>query len=347
MSAAAEDRRLPQGVATAIGSWPGTDAREAAAIAVGELPGLAHLVELPARGVGADTIGRASALLIDLRFDTTPRGYRLADRPGGVSRRACDLLRTDIDALDEAWETAGLRGSGRVVKVQAVGPLTLAAEVELRAGHRALTDRGAVRDLSESLAEGLSRHVAEVGKRLDAPVVLQLDEPDLTAVLDGSLRGASVLNTVRALPEPEALALVDAVIAAQDVPVLIHTCAAPPALDFLRRSTASAVGFDMSTIGTAELDGIGEILDGGKDLVLGLVPTTAPATPVTWRDIAEPGVRLIDRLGFPRRSLGTRIAVSPACGLAGASTEWARRALRLAVDVADAYSDDPDSLSFT
>ncbi|MBF6424019.1 methionine synthase [Nocardia cyriacigeorgica] len=337
---------LPTGIATAIGSWPGTDPREAAAIAVGELPGLPHLVELPARGVGADMIGRTSALLVDLLFDTTPRGYRLADRPGATSRRASDLLRTDIDALDEAWEIAGLRGSGRAVKVQAAGPLTLAAEVELRSGHRALTDPGALRDLSASLAEGLVQHVAEVGKRLDADVVVQLDEPDLTAVLNGSLSGASVLNTVRALPEPEALALLDGVIAAQRVPVLIHTCAAPPALPLLRRSAAAAIGFDMATIATADLDAIGEILDGGQRVVLGLVPTSAPATPVSWREIAEPGVRLIDRLGFPRRTLADRVLVSPACGLATAPLAWARRAVALAGEVAKAYSDEPESLSF-
>ncbi|MGW0049502.1 methionine synthase [Nocardia cyriacigeorgica] len=337
---------LPTGIATAIGSWPGTDPREAAAIAVGELPGLPHLVELPARGVGADMIGRTSALLVDLLFDTTPRGYRLADRPGATSRRATDLLRTDIDALDEAWEIAGLRGAGRAVKVQAAGPLTLAAEVELRSGHRALTDPGALRDLSASLAEGLAQHVAEVGKRLDADVVVQLDEPDLTAVLNGSLSGASVLNTVRALPEPEALALLDGVIAAQRVPVLIHTCAAPPALPLLRRSAAAAIGFDMATIATADLDAIGEILDGGQQVVLGLVPTSAPATPVSWREIAEPGVRLIDRLGFPRRTLADRVLVSPACGLATAPLAWARRAVALAGEVAKAYSDEPESLSF-
>lgn len=337
---------LPTGIATAIGSWPGTDPREAAAIAVGELPGLPHLVELPARGVGADMIGRTSALLVDLLFDTTPRGYRLADRPGATSRRASDLLRTDIDALDEAWEIAGLRGAGRTVKVQAAGPLTLAAEVELRSGHRALTDPGALRDLSASLAEGLVQHVAEVGKRLDADVVVQLDEPDLTAVLNGSLSGASVLNTVRALPEPEALAVLDGVIAAQRVPVLIHTCAAPPALPLLRRSAVAAIGFDMATIATADLDAIGEILDGGQRVVLGLVPTSAPATPASWREIAEPGVRLIDRLGFPRRTLADRVLVSPACGLATAPLAWARRAVALAGEVAKAYSDEPESLSF-
>lgn len=75
------------------------------------------------------------------------------------------------------------------MKVQAPGPLTLAAQVELANGHRVLTDPGAVRDLSASLAEGLAEHAAEVGKRLGANVVVQLDEPSLTAVLDGSIRG--------------------------------------------------------------------------------------------------------------------------------------------------------------
>ncbi|ATL69557.1 methionine synthase [Nocardia terpenica] len=337
---------LRGGVATGVGSWPGTDPREAAATIVGELGGLPHLVELPARGTGSDLIGRASALLVDLRFDTTTRGYRLAARPGTVSRRAHDLLRTDLDALEEAWETAGLGDSGRVVKLQAAGPLTLAAQVELPGGHRVLTDSGALRDLSESLAEGLARHAAEVGKRLGAKVVLQLDEPSLTAVLDGSLRGASLLDTVRALPEPEALAVLDTVITAQSEPVLVHSCADRPALGFLRASAAAAVGFDLATIATADLDRIGELLDTGKHLALGLIPTAVPATKITWRDVAEPAVRLVDRLGFPRRTLADRIVVTPACGLAGVPLAWARRALALANDVARAFADEPESLTF-
>ncbi|MFQ6394969.1 methionine synthase [Nocardia sp. KC 131] len=338
--------RIPGGIATAVGSWPGTDPREAAATIIGELPDLAHLVELPGRGVGSDMLGRVSALLVDMRFDTTTRGYRLAARPGAASRRAKDLLRADLDALEEAWETSGSAGTGRMVKVQATGPLTLAAQVELPGGHRILTDPGAVRDVSESLAEGLAQHVAEVRKRLGAEVVLQLDEPSLNVVLEGSLSGPSILNTVRAMPEPEALAVLDAVITAQSAPVLLHSCAAPPALAFLRGSAAAAIGFDMATIGTRELDQIGEILDTGKRLVLGLVPSAAPSDPVTWRNFAEPGVRLVDRLGFTRKTLADQIVVSPACGLAGAPLEWARKALRLSAEVARAYAEEPESLTF-
>ncbi|MFZ0832538.1 MAG: methionine synthase, partial [Mycobacterium sp.] len=83
--------------ATGIGSWPGTAAGQAAEVVVGELHSLPHLAELPARGVGADMIGRAGALLVDIAIDTTPRGYRIAARPGAVSRRARSFLDEDVD----------------------------------------------------------------------------------------------------------------------------------------------------------------------------------------------------------------------------------------------------------
>lgn len=151
--------------ATGVGSWPGILARPAAEVVVGELAdALAYLVELPARGVGADMLGRAGALLVDLALDTVPRGYRIVPRPGAVTRRAISMLNEDMDALEEAWETAGLRGGGRVVKVQAPGPITLAAGVELSNGHRAIIDPGAVRDLAASLGEGVAAHRAELAR---------------------------------------------------------------------------------------------------------------------------------------------------------------------------------------
>ena len=114
--------------ATGVGSWPGTSSRRAAEVIVGELHRLPYLAELPARGVGADMIGRAGALLVDIAVDTVVRGYRIAARPGAVARRAASLLAEDLDALEEAWEKAGGPRPGRTVKVQAPGPVTLAAQ---------------------------------------------------------------------------------------------------------------------------------------------------------------------------------------------------------------------------
>jgi len=199
----------PFAAGTGIGSWPGTSAREAAEIVVGELHRLPHLVELPARGLGADLIGRASALLVDITIDTVPRGYRIAAGRSAVSRRAASLLAEDIDALEEAWEKAGLRGAERTVKVQAPGPVTLAAQLELSGGHRAITDPGALRDLARSLAEGVAAHRAEVARRLECRVVVQFDEPSLPAALAGRLTGVSALSPVHPVDEPVAAALID------------------------------------------------------------------------------------------------------------------------------------------
>lgn len=338
------DLRVPVGVATGVGSWPGTDPRAAAEVVVGELAALPHLVELPARGIGADMIGRAGALLVDMPVDTSTTGYRLTQRVGAATRTARDLLARDLDALEEAWELAGRRGADQPVKVQAVGPLTLASQLELHGGHRVLTDPGALRDVAESLAEGIANHAADAARRLGSPVVVQLDEPGLAAVLAGSLSGVSILQTPRALPEPEALHVLQQAIGRIGVPVLVHCCAADVPWGLLRRSGAAMVGFDVDTVRTPDLDGIGELLDAGVDLALGLVPTAAPERAPGWRDLADPATRLFDRLGFSREMLSSRVTVTPACGLAGASLDWARSALRSANELTRAFSDgaDPD-----
>src|SRR5215471_8572452 len=77
-----ENAPWAQAAATGIGSLPGTDPGEANRVVAGELPDLPHLAELPARGVGADMIGRTAGLLVDLAVEVVPSGYRVANRPG-------------------------------------------------------------------------------------------------------------------------------------------------------------------------------------------------------------------------------------------------------------------------
>ena len=168
-----------------------------------ELPDLPHLVELPDRGVGADMIGRTAGLLVDLPVDATTRGWRLADRPGRDLRRAQSLLARDLDALEEAAD--GYQGA---LKLQVCGPWTMAARLELaRSQEPVLADPGAVRDLTDSLAEGVAAHVAGVAARVPgAQLLLQVDEPSLPAVLAGGVPSASGLNRVRPVEEADAQA---------------------------------------------------------------------------------------------------------------------------------------------
>jgi methionine synthase II (cobalamin-independent) len=331
--------------ATGVGSWPGTSARQAAEVVVGELAdAIAHIVELPARGVGADLLGRAGALLIDVAIDTVPRGYRIAARPGAVARRAISFLDEDMDALEEAWETAGLRGGSRVVKVQAPGPITLAAGLELGNGHRAITDAGALRDLAASLGEGVGAHRAELARRLDTPVVVQFDEPSLPAALGGELTGVTALSPIAALDEAVAGPLLDTCIAATGTDVLLHSCAADLPWNMLQRSAIHAISVDSGTLRAADLDGIAAFVESGRTVMLGVVPATAPAKRPSAEEVATAVVAVTDRLGFARSALRDRIGVTPACGLAAATPQWARIAIELARTVATVFAEDPDAI---
>jgi methionine synthase II (cobalamin-independent) len=324
--------------ASGTGSWPGIAARQAAEVVVGELgAAMAHLVELPARGVGSDIVGRAGALLIDVAIDTVPRGYRIAARPGAVTRRAVSLLDEDIDALEEAWETAGLRGSGRPVKVQAPGPITLAAELELANGHRAITDLGAVHDIAASLAEGVATHRASLSRRLDTPVVVQFDEPSLPAAVAGRLTGVTTLSPVAAIDETLATTLLDTCAAAAGAEVSVHSCATALPWKVLQRSNISAVSVDAGTLEAADLDAIAEFVESGRVVVLGVVSSSAPTRLPAVEEVAAAVVAITDRLGFSRSVLRDRIGITPACGLAAATPQWARTAIGLARRAAEAY----------
>jgi methionine synthase II (cobalamin-independent) len=330
--------------ATGIGSWPQTSPRQAAEVVIGELHTLPHLVELPARGVGADMIGRAGALLVDIGIDIVPRGYRIAAGRSAVTRHAASLLDEDIDALEEAWETAGVQGGSRTVKVQAPGPITLAAQLELPGGHRAITDAGAVRDLAMSLAEGVSAHRAQVARRLDTPVVVQFDEPSLPAALEGRLTGVTSMTPVHPVDESVATDLLDECVMAVGGEVMLHSCASGFPWKMLQRSTVHALSVDVSTLTATDLDGVGEFVESGRTVMLGVVPSTSPGARPSAEEIAKAAAAVTDRLGFPRSVLRERIGITPACGLAGATLQWARVAIELAQKAADAFADDPEAV---
>jgi Cobalamin-independent synthase, Catalytic domain len=363
--------RWAPGAATGVGSLPGTDPAEAAATVVGELPLLPHLPELPARGVGADMIGRTAGLLVDLAVEVVPTGWRVTARPGRDHRRAVDLLRFDLDAFDAAC--AGPRPGW--VKLQVAGPWTLAASVELHTGHRVLTDRGAVREFAASLGEGLRAHVREVAERTGAQVLVQLDEPSLPAVLAGTLPTASGWGTVRSVAAADAQDVLRELTGGLPAPVVVHCCAADAPVRLLAAAGVAGIGIDATlpavsgaTAVPAALDALGEVWDAGIPLLLGLVPALPPQRPADGADAAPPAHRddeqaadadapaspalrtlarrafdLADRLGFDRARLPDLAVPTPTCGLAGATPDRARRVMALCRELGQAFVDPPES----
>jgi methionine synthase II (cobalamin-independent) len=311
----------PAGAATGSGSHPGEDSAEALRIVLGELPDLPYLPELPARGPGADLAGRAAAVLVDLAVELRPSGWRFADRPGRDTVRARSFLARDLDALEE--QAGGHEGP---FKIQIAGPWTLAGTIELRHGDRGLADPGAVRDLTASLAEGLAAHVAEVRRRAPrATILVQLDEPGLPGVLAGTVPTASGFGR---LPAVDAQLVEDGlrrVIEAVDACTLVHCCAPRVPYGLLRAAGAKAISVDASLI--RDENAIGEAVEAGTGLLLGVIPGTDARLPAPKTSVA-PVRELWHRLGFTPKALAETVVVTPACGLAGATPGYVRAALK-------------------
>lgn len=317
---------------------PGGDAREAAKTVTGSFEDFPFLAELPARGPGADMIGRTAGMLVDLYARVEPSGWRFGDRPGRDTRRARSWLGEDLDALEEF--TQDYEGP---LKVQAVGPWTLAAALELRNGEAALSDPGACRDLADSLMEGLRLHLDEVRRRVPgARLVLQLDEPSLTSVLRGQVKTASGYRTHRAVDRQIVEAtLRDVVRVHADGPVVVHSCAPDVPFALLRRAGAAAVSFDFSLLTERDDETIGEAVEAGTRLFTGVVPGTDG--PLSDPAGSVMGVRTLwRRLGLRPGLLAQAVTVTPACGLAGASPDYARRALAHCVRAARSLADNPE-----
>ena len=331
------------GYATGVGSLPGTDPREAAAIVLGELPALAHLPELPARGPGADMVGRAAGLLVDVHVDLQPSGWRVVARPGADERRASSYLSQDLDALEEAAE-----GYASPLKVQVAGPWTLLAALQLPRGEPVLSDPAARRDVVTSLTEGVAAHVQDVRRRVPgARVLLQLDEPSLPTVLAGRVRSMSGLRAFPPPPDAEAESVLREVMEAAGVPVIVHSCAAAPPVALLRGAGAGAVSLDLSLLGEAREEELAEALEAGLTLLAGIVhPVSGSLSDPTAS--VEPVRRLWRRLGLPLEQLAgtaqdaSSVVVTPTCGLAGASPQHALAVLRHCRAAASALADDPE-----
>jgi methionine synthase II (cobalamin-independent) len=318
-----------------IGSWPGTDVRQGVS-AVRDLlseAGLPYLPELPARGPGADMIGRAAGMLSDLAVDLQPMGWRFVDRRGHDSHRTSGLLREDLDELAEAFD--GYEGD---LKVQIAGPWTLASSIWLHRGERSVVDAGATRDVIASLAQGLRVHLDEVAQLVPkANLVVQIDEPALPSVLGGRLPTASGFGRIRAIdPTRAAEGLREVVAAAAGRPTVVHCCAPDVPLVLLRDTGVTAVSLDISLLTPGGWESLAATVEAGVDVWAGVVPTDDERAQVA--DVIGPLVDAWRRVGLPVWDL-SRVTLTPACGLAGLTPSGARSVQRLAVDAARALSE--------
>ncbi|MEW1956157.1 methionine synthase [Kineococcus sp. NPDC059986] len=315
------------GSAAAVGALPGEDSREAARTVFGELgdpPHVPHLPLLPARGPGADPLGRTASLLVDLPVDRQPAGWRFVDAPGRDAARAGAFLRADLDELAEAAD--GWTGP---LALPVVGPWSLLASVELTRGERSVSDHGARRDVVASLAEGLSRHVADVRRLVPgAQVVVHVEEPSLAAVLAGRLPTQSGYGTLRAVDRAEVRdALRDVVAAVRDAGadtvLRLDPEEAPWAL--VREVGPAGVALAVRDLGPAGWESVAACVEDGIRLWAAALPVpdrpglSVPTVAAVVDAVRQPW----RRIGLPATALAD-VVLLPATGLAEAQPALVR-----------------------
>jgi methionine synthase II (cobalamin-independent) len=174
--------------------------------------------------------------------------------------------------------------------------------------------------------------------------VVQFDEPMLHAAIEGRLTGVTSLSAVHPVDESVAIGLLDDCVATVGTEVMLHSCASAMPWKVLQRSAVHAISVDVSTLAAADLDGIGEFVESGRTVMLGVIPSSAPGARPSSEEVAKAAAAVTDRLGFPRSVLRERIGITPSCGLAAATEDWARTAVELAQKAADALADHPDAI---
>ena len=268
------------------------------------------------------TGGMLSAVSQEFSIETTPRGWRFVNHAGKDTRRAQSFLNEDLDALEDV--TQGYAGP---LKLQVAGPWTLAAVIELASGERALKDPSACRDIASALQEAIGVQVEQVQRRVPrARIVVQVDEPALAQVLEGSIGTASGLSTYSAVDEQVAspiLAGVMSAIAEAGATPGIHCCAGHPPIDLLAGTGAAFLSLDL--LRDLDQDMLGAAWEGGIGLLAGTIPSVGQRA-VSDTRASAPVRELASRLGLDDARYLAQVVVTPTCGMAGASPQWVRAA---------------------
>jgi hypothetical protein len=302
--------------ATGLGSWPGTDPAAAADQVMEAFPQSPFLPELPARGQGADMVGRALGLIEGLGFEPTATGWATTANRGRAQRRAAALARDDLDIAAERLQDH--RGD---FHLSLAGPWTLAALVARGSGQVLLSDPGAGRDLAQAWAEAAGAWCARARALLpQVTLSLQVDEPMLVAIVAGEVGTVSGLGRHRPVPQDQLAAAYDGLAAAAGplAATVLHCCAPGLGLEWLPAAGFTGASLDVTRLDHPARDRLAAYHHDGGRLWLGVAATDRPAdqSAAPGLDALLPPVRrLLEDLSADPAS--GRLTVTPACGLAG------------------------------
>ena len=219
------------------------------------------------------------------------------------------------------------------LKVQVAGPWTLAASLELTRGDKALADPGAVRDIAESLADGAAAHVADVRRAPAAGARHRCVRRAVAARRARRARCRQRAGSARCRAPRDGWP-------SSDWPTVLGGIGSPGGRALLRveirrsacmRKAGAAVRqprLHARAQPSRRWTNSARRSRAALGVIAGLVRTAGRGTVLS--DVGrtvEPILSLWRRLGLAAEQL-REVAVSPTCGLAGASPQAARAAMK-------------------
>ena len=121
---------------------------------------------------------------------------------------------------------------------------------------------------------------------------------------------------------------------------IVHCCAPDVPVRLLQEAGAQALAVDTTVLGPADYDALGEYVDAGHALLLGVVRPTA--LDPDYRAGLARAVEVCAALAIAPAARAATVVPTPGCGLAGAGADQARRALHLVRDIGQALLEGPD-----
>jgi hypothetical protein len=134
--------------------------------------------------------------------------------------------------------------------------------------------------------------------------VLQIDEPLLADVIAGRIATQSTWTTYAAVDSAMVTALLATIRDAHSGEALVHCCAPHPPFAAIAAAGFS-LSFDVAAVGKAAIEPVGEQIDSGRRVFLGVAADTAAAA----------ARRLGSAVGWQGAEWAQRIVLTPPCDL--------------------------------
>jgi hypothetical protein len=179
-------------------------------------------------------------------------------------RRADQFMASDLDEVHEIFEEYA-----ESFKWAALGPVSLAAQLELPNGEKVLADSGACRDLISAYTATIASVNADLQRRLvQAYLILQLDEPLLNEVINGAIPSQSGYRRYAPIPEIELRDLLSPLLTLNRP--LLNIGSAVEQLATFTPAEVSGYFVELDAVKEQHFEAIGSGFDSGLRYVFGL-----------------------------------------------------------------------------